>query len=176
MHYFDITNSPSAFEKELQKRLGFKKILNVPEEVEIVENLSRQPKKPFLIMSANPNVVYNLIKSKWAIGLLVNGEEPDQKVLNKIRENGKLLVLNAYYLTIGERDRVLKVQKLKKIFRNAHKGKTRTTIISLAPNPNYLLSFMQLFEIAKMITTDEHQAKVMLKSLGEAINDTQEKE
>ncbi|MDE1827556.1 MAG: hypothetical protein KGH65_00115 [Candidatus Micrarchaeota archaeon] len=176
MHYFDITNSPTAFGKDLGKRLGFRKLLNISDDVELVESLSSQPKKPFLIVSQNPNVVYNLIKSRWAIGLLVNGDEPDQKVLNKIKENGKLLVLNSYYLTIGERDRVSKVQKLKKIFRNAHKGKTKATIISLAPNANYLLSFMQLLEIAKMITTDEHQAKVMLGSLGESINDIEEKE
>ncbi|MGI0141097.1 MAG: hypothetical protein ACREBF_00385 [Candidatus Micrarchaeales archaeon] len=176
MQYFDITNSPKGFNSALQKRLGFKHIFNANDDIEVVERQGPEPKKPFLIMSSNPNVVYSLIKSGRAIGLLINGDEPDQKVFNKIKENGKLLVFNTYYLTIGERDRVSKVQKLKKIFRHAHKGKTNTGLISFAPNENYLLSFMQLFEIAKMITTDEHQAKRMITSLGEFANDIKKKE
>ena len=175
MQYFDITNSPNVFDKELAKRLGFKKIFNAGSEIEIVENLERQTKRPFLIFSGNPNIISTLIKYEGAIGILTNGETINQQILDKVRENKKLIVFNSYYLTISQKERVSKIYKLRKLFKEAYKAKVNSTIISLAPNPDYLLSFMQLFEIAKLIASDEHHAKKMLTNLGEILNDIQKK-
>lgn len=170
MQYFDITNSKLQVDEKLAKRLGFKRVLNIPEDVEILDTI-KQTKKPFLISTTNPNIIYNLIKSRNAIGLLTNGEEIDPKTINKIKENDKLLVFNAYYLEISQRDRISKVHKLKKSFREGYRAKAKMAMISLAPNEHYFLSTAQLLEISKMICTEEHQAKKMLTTLGELIND-----
>ncbi|HVA82601.1 MAG TPA: hypothetical protein VNF06_00355 [Candidatus Aquilonibacter sp.] len=170
MQYFDITNSKLQMDEKLAKRLGFKRILNVPGDVEILDTI-KQTKKPFLIAATNPNIIYNLIKSRNAIGLLTNGEEIDPKTINKIKENEKLLVFNAYYLEISQRDRISKVHKLRKSFREGYRAKAKMAMVSLAPNEHYFLSASQLLEISKMICGEEHAAKKMIANLGELIND-----
>lgn len=161
MRYVDIINSNSLPEQKLVRELGFSKILNANEQILILDKIS-QPQKPFLISSTNPNIVNNLLKSPNAIGILSNGEELDPRIVNKIKENDKIIIFNAYYLAISSRDRISKVHKLRKIFKMAYKVKARTAIITLAPSQTYFLSSIQLLEIAKMICTDDHQAKKML--------------
>ncbi|MDE1846077.1 MAG: hypothetical protein KGH53_02245 [Candidatus Micrarchaeota archaeon] len=170
MQYFDLTNSKIPMDPKLAKRLGFKRVLNIGEDVEILDSI-KQTKNPFLISSTNPNIIYNLIKSPNAIGLLTNGEEIDPKTINKLKENEKLLVFNAYYLEISQRDRISKVHKLKKSFREGYRAKVGMAMISLAPNEHYFLSTAQLLEISKMICIEEHAAKKMTTTLGELIND-----
>ncbi|MDE1825194.1 MAG: hypothetical protein KGH61_00725 [Candidatus Micrarchaeota archaeon] len=170
MQYIDITNSPERFEQKLAKRLGFSRFVNANDQI-IIADRAGPGAKPLLIQTTNPNLIFAMIKSPKAIGILSNGEEVEQRVLNKLKENGKLVVFNAYYLTVGQRDRVSKIHRLKKLFRMAGKSKTRMGIVSLAPNQDYLLSSAQLLEIAKLITADDHQAKLMLSNIGETLHD-----
>ena len=172
MQYLDITNSPEKFDSNLLKRLGFKRALNVGEDLQILDSINHNQKLPFLVNASSKASLYSLAKEAKALGILVNGEDLDQKLVSKIKDAGKAIVINAYYLTLGQRDRISKIHRYKKIFRMACKAKAKIVLVSLAPNENYLLSFMQLLEIAKLITNDDHQAKKMVTSLGEITNDT----
>ncbi|MDE1761651.1 MAG: hypothetical protein KGH59_02840 [Candidatus Micrarchaeota archaeon] len=166
MQYVDITNAPQHFDQRLTKRLGFKRVLNVGEGMAISE---RGTDSPFLIRVSSQQNILSALKSKNAIGVIVEGEELDQKIVSRIKDSQKIILINAYYLTISQRERISKIHKYKKLFRMACKAKAGIAIASMAPNEHYLLSFMQLFEIAKLITGDEHQAKKMINTLGETL-------
>lgn len=171
MQYIDIVNFSGPIDKELQKRLGFSKILTSGD-VDVIDAPNKQTKKQFLINSTVPNVVYNLMKANNAIGLLIDGNGVDAKMLAKVSDAGKLLVFNAYYLTISERDRIGKIHKMRKNFRNAAKLKAKMAIVTLAPNEDYLMSSIQLLEVANLITLNDAAAKKMVSTIGEMLNDT----
>ena len=168
MQVFDITALPGPVDGKLAKRLGFQRILNEGNDIEILE-FAGEPSKPFLIASGDPNVVYKLIRSNNAVGLLVEGGEIDSRMVAKIKDSGKLIVFDANYIIMGQQDRASRVHRLRKVFRFAHNAKMGTAIISLAQSSHYLLSSAQLMEIAKLITNDDREAKLMLQGLGEAV-------
>lgn len=168
MQYFDVTSLPEPVDAPLSRRLGFRKMFNTGSEIDVLE-FDDEQKRPFLVSTKNPSLFYKLIKSGKAIGFLVDDPDSAQRFISKIKDDEKLVVFNANYIVSPETNRQSRVYKMRKIFRIAHNVRLKTAMVSLAKNQNYLLSSMQMVEIAKLITRDEKSARQMLSQIGEQI-------
>jgi hypothetical protein len=176
MQFFDITDLPMPADAGLVKRLGFKKILNNKVDINIVEKVGAETEKPFLISTSNPTMVYNLISMSNSIGVLAGQNELNQKILDKIRENGRVVVFDSCHMISNQEMRIAELHRMKGVFRLVHRSKVGSAMISLASRKEYLLSSIQLLEVAKMITGGDTEAKQMLINLGEIVDDIQKKE
>ncbi len=168
MQYFDITSLHEPVDASLAKRLGFKKIFNIGSEIDLLE-FDDEQKRPFIVNTQNPSLFHKLLGSSKAIGLLADDPDSIQKLIPKIKDSDKLIVFNANYLISPEMNRQSRIYKTRKIFRIAHNMKLKTAMVSLAKGPNYLLSSLQMVEVAKLITRDEKSAKQMLSQIGERL-------
>jgi len=101
--------------------------------------------------------------------LLADDSDSVQRLIPKIKDSDKLIVFNASYLISPEANRQSRIYKMRKIFRIAHNMKLKTAMVSLAKSSNYLLSSLQMVEVAKLITRDEKSAKQMLSQIGDRL-------
>lgn len=165
MSYFDVTSLSNPIDESLAKRLGFKRIFNNGIDVEVTLSIPKKAQNPILLSSSSQSAINQCLQNENVTGIINTGDEIGAKSIEKLVQKEKLIVFDAYSMT-GSSERLASINKAKKAFRYVSKMHADLAIASFAPSNDYLLSYMQLFEIAKLIGASDAQAKLMLSRIG----------
>lgn len=164
MQYYDV----AGFEVsgELASRLGFSRVYLSGRDVQLLEDRMPGAGKA-IVRSSNPGILAKALRSRNTVGIVISGSELLRKVVEEVRINGKLLVFVASELTAASpSDRLRNLQRMRRLLQFATHMRAEAAIISLAGGKEYLMSRMQMVEIARLIGADDGQARRMAGNMG----------
>lgn len=153
MKYIDIVQF--KVDKGLYERLGYRKLLTVGEDLDIVTRHGRE-KLPFIIKSKDPNTIFASIRNPYAIGVIFDEAALSKKVIEKVCELKKTIFVPLNEITTSKAsDRNTMIYKARKIILAAHRARARICVVSLAASNHQLLSSAQMQEVAKLISGEK---------------------
>jgi hypothetical protein len=172
MESFDIIRTKPSDKKALARLLGFKKILVEGEDMEITERHEdvQGARGAIRIAKGSQSALPSLIKEGSIAGAILDGLEIDKKLMLAMKDDNKILILNASSLTTSAKpQRIHAFFKMRNIVSYAMRIKCKVALASLAESEEELVSSMQLLEIANMLCRNEAYARKMISALGEII-------
>ncbi len=93
-----------------------------------------------------------------------------KKAVEMIKENDKLLLVPVSMLMNDDpRQRVRSLNRARRLVKFALKERVGIAVVSFAKDGDYLLSSMQMLEVAKKLGVGDEGAKAMLSRIGDAI-------
>lgn len=172
MQFFDLVALKGSYDSEsLARRLGYKKIFELGESVSIVDNakdLNSDSKK--IVRSENEEVLIKALRHNSVIGALAYGNLPCNRIMETIRIKEKLLLLPIARITCLEKGaRLQSLFSARRLLRDAMMSKVNISIVTLAEEKEYMLSAVQMLEIAKLLGVEQSVAERMLSVLGDCL-------
>ncbi len=174
MEYFDIIDYSGHEEdpERLAGLLGYRKIFELGKDALLVDakdadSLARSGKKLIIRDSSEKGLLIHALKNSAVIGILANSNL-DADVMETVKSLRKLIILSASALTsTNKHTRIANLGKMRRVVRDCMHKKLKLAISSFAGQKEYMLSSLQLVEIAKFAGADEETARSMSGALGD---------
>ena len=173
MNFYDIVSETCQFDEQFAKRLGFKRIFTLNKDIRAVGHGNENDKdlSRSIAFGKDANQLLALVKH-GAPAVAITDSYIDRKLMEAIKDNGCVLVLPISVMTASwgvERSR--NIYRMAKLYRYAVKKEIKTTFASMAKSPQYMNSYMQLIELAKLLGADDKYARHSLSETTKTIAD-----
>ena len=94
----------------------------------------------------------------------------DRKLMDTIKENKCILCMPLGTITASYGvERARNIYRMRKLFADARKRGIEVCFISMAKTPQFLNSYMQLIELAKLLGADERYARYSISEITKAL-------
>jgi hypothetical protein len=170
LKYYDIAGPSCVVEKVLAERLGFKHIFVLGKETASQDTETGKGKTGVSLAYGKNNQLL-LSHSKGGTRAVAPLDfHTDRRLLEALRSNETTLCVPLFPIlsTYGiERSR--RIYMARALVDNALSRRIETTIISMAPKPEYLCSSQQLLELGRMLDLPEETVKRGLMETNEEV-------
>ena len=138
-------------DRDLVRRLGIKKVFVVGKDLFVSER-PLQNGKPQIIMSNDPGLLVNGVRSPEVLGIIFAGGELTKAVLEKVVEYKKVVFVPVgRLLSVGIAERGPELGRIRKIVLASRKAGAQVRIVTMADSGMVLLSGRQLGAISGLI-------------------------
>lgn len=166
MEFYDIVLDSCRFESGFEKRLGFKRIFIGDKDVKLT-NME-------IAKSADSGIVYGVNKERLASvakgnvrGVCILDNKTDRKLMGQLSKEGITLCINLSAITGAfGLERPKRIYLTRKLVDYARKSRVEVAFLSLAPYTHYMLSAMQILELARLLGADEGYARKSMSEVG----------
>ena len=172
MDYYDIAYETCDINKDLEARLGYKRIFLTNKDVKIIDGSTRYKNSEIegsiFLNAGEDNIIGVLNASPRAVSFL--DSKINKKALEQMAERKILLCLPISILTSSyglQRSRNLYL--MGKLFNYAKSMKISVSFVTLAKNNMNLCSYLQLIELAKVLGADEEYARKSISSTNKSL-------
>lgn len=160
MRYFDITEM--SVDEQLLKTLGFKGIFQLGNEV------GRFPsgKGKSVAFMSDREAFSRAARSRETLAIVADALPLQKKYLELMREGEKMLIFPVGALTALNSSQLVRgIAQLRAAFSTAKQARVKSAVATLAKTSDYLLSSMQLIEIARLLGNSDEEAKAAVQRL-----------
>lgn len=167
MQYFDIVRN-DVVDQEMAKRLGYKRILAIGKDLDLLQNLGGTPKREAVVISKDPGTLIRATRENRIVGIMFEGNEIVAKAMMAAKDNEKTVILSIEGLNGGGTGlRLSTIYKLRKMLAELTKARVKVAIVTMADRKEMLLSSAQMVQVAKFLGANDQQARQMVSALGE---------
>ncbi len=171
MEFYDIVSETCAFEPQFAERLGFKRIFILGKEIIAAGSKGIGNREVPAIAFGRGEQLFQLMKH-GARAVSVTDSYIDRRLLASMRERDCILCMAMSTITASygvERSR--NIYKMSKLFKEARKLGIEVAFASMAKDRNYMNSYIQLVELAKLVGADEQYARQSLNKITKSIGE-----
>ena len=171
MEFYDIVSETCTFEPEFAERLGFSRIFTLGREILAAGSKGIGNREVPSIAFGRGEQLFKLVK-QGARAVSITDSYIDRRLLVSIKENGCVLCMAMSTITASygvERSR--NIYKMSKLFKAARKLGIDVAFVSMAKDTNYMNSYIQLLELARLIGADEQYARQSISKITAAIGE-----
>lgn len=167
MDYYDVVSDSCSIDRELEKTLGYKRIIVLNKEIKL-ENIDSNKKLTEgknIVIGINDARLYAAVKS-GAKALIMPDSVIRKKLLEGMSEKRAILCLPLGLIVSSTGlGRSKLVYRMSRLFSYARKSTVEVSFITLAKSNLELLSSLQLIELAKFVGASEEYARYSLSKI-----------
>ena len=171
MEFYDIVSETCAFELQFAERLGFKGIFTIGKEIKAAGSKGIGNRDIPTIAFGKGEQLFSLVK-QGARAVSITDSYIDRKLLEAMKDSDCVLCMAMSSVTASygiERSRT--IYKMSRLFKEARKRGVDVTFVSMAKDRNYMNSYIQLVELAKLIGAEEQYARHSISEVTGAIGE-----
>jgi hypothetical protein len=167
MDFYDLASEGCDFDDTFAKRLGFKKVFTVNKDIKAVGHGSEANStvNGTIAFGKDKAQLFSLVRH-GARFVAITDSYIDKKLMQAIKENKCILCMPMSIITASygtERSR--NTYRMKKLFEHARKMGIEVAFVSMAKTKEFMNSYMQLIELAKLIGADERYARYSISEI-----------
>lgn len=171
LNFYDIAGEGCTFDDKLAKRLGFKKIAVVNKDIIAAgagsEGADDLPDR--IAFGKDLGQLLSLIKN-GAKAVVITDSYMDKQLMETISNNDCILCMPMNIITASSgMERTKNIYRMAKLLKLAMRKRIKVGFISLAKTPQYLNSYIQLIELAKLIGADEQYARNSISEINKMV-------
>ncbi|MDE1871569.1 MAG: hypothetical protein KGI06_05020 [Candidatus Micrarchaeota archaeon] len=161
LDYYDVAYDTCGIGGDLEKSLGYRKILIAGKDLNVVDGSSYRNKdvEGSIFMDAGRSNLFGILSMSPA-AVAFSDFRINKKAIEQMRDKGIALCIPASIITSSyglQRSRNMYMAR--KLLEYARKAGLDVSIVTLARSAAHLCSYMQLVEIAKLIGSGEKDAR-----------------
>lgn len=170
MDFYDLASEGCTFDDAFARRLGFKKVFTINKDIKAVGHGSEaNTAQNAIAFGKDKAQLFSLVRH-GASFVAITDSYIDKKLMQGIKENKCILCMPMSIITASyglERSR--NAYRMKKLFEHARKMGIEVAFVSMAKTKEYMNSYMQLIELAKLIGADERYARYSISEINKRI-------
>lgn len=171
MDFYDIVSQDCKVDDSFAKKLGFKKVFVLNKDIKAVGHGNEKEDDIYdsIAFGKAKEQLMSLVK-RGAPAVAITDSYIDKKLMDTIADNKCMLVMPMSIITSSygvERSR--NIYRMSKLYDYARRKKIEVVFASMAKTPQYMNSYSQLIELAKLIGADEQYARSSMNKLTKSI-------
>lgn len=167
MQFFDLIAVREDSKGLLARRLGYKKIFCVGEDVDIVEGIQESSPRRKILRNDDFETITKALKLGDVIGITPKSASVSGKTFDAIKKSEKVLFIAVSQVTCADSvSRPQRLARMRSLIRNTLKSKTPFSLVSLAEDARGIMSSSQALEVASFFGVPQKHAKESLGRLG----------
>ncbi len=169
MECYDLVSETCEFDEQFAKRLGFKKIFAINKDIKAVGHGSESSNVDGIAFGKDKAQLFALVRH-GARFIAITDSYIDKKLMHGIKENKTVLCMPMSIITASYGpERARNTYRMKKLFDAARKMGIEVAFVSMAKTKDYMNSYMQLIELARLVGADERYARYSIGEVNKKI-------
>jgi K+ transporter len=169
--FYDLVSETCVFDDAFASRLGFKKVFRLNSDIKAAGHGSENSNVSNQIAFGRQTSQLLPLVRHGARFVAITDSYIDKQLMQSIKDNGCILCMPMSIITASygpERSR--NTYRMKRLFEHARKMGIEVGFVSMAKTKEYMNSYMQLIELAKLIGADERYARYSLGEINKRMN------